>query len=135
MELYTKHLQLAESARNKCRLVVLSGMSIADLVKPSAWVHMSTSSMIDKGTIVEVLADDMSWYAELLVRSVERGVSVTVAVINGPVVFGANEKIPDGVTIEHRSRSGWCVIKSGKTINSGNDTKESAIAWATSHTL
>jgi len=61
-------LKGAEFARTEYQVVLERDMSIADVVKPKAWAHVS--DQLRPRDIIEVVARDMSWCLRLLVRHV-----------------------------------------------------------------
>lgn len=57
--------QLVENARNTWCFAIEDAHTIKDLLEPAYWQHVARN--LRRGDHIEALADDGSWYAELLV--------------------------------------------------------------------
>jgi hypothetical protein len=129
-----QHLLLAEFSRNAYRLTPEVGLPLAEILKPSYWVH--TAVMLRPGNIVEVAPTDMSWFAELYVRSAGAN-EVRVALLRH-VEFDKPQTAVDTDECEIKFAGGakWRVMrKADKAVLSENhQTREQAEAWLARHT-
>lgn len=132
MALLPTHMKQVEFAREAWRIVPEQGLTLADILKPSYWVH--TAVLLRPGTMIEVAPADMSWFAELYVRSAAAN-EANMAVIYH-VEFD-KKPVEDNAECEIKFAGGakWRVSrKSDKAVLSENhQTRELAEAWLKEH--
>lgn len=103
--LIASRFQNSEHARTVWRVVAEEGTTLDDVRKPIFWAHVAhTMARFDK---IEVLADDETWYAELMVRDCGRGFASTVVLSH--IEFEANEA--DKPTSTEGFEIGWKGVK------------------------
>lgn len=127
--------QLAEVRRNVWRIHVANGTSPKDILSPAYWVHVARSyRMFDK---IEALAEDGSWYMELLVVDCGQGFA-KVAAINGtltelsPVEPESRATPLAGHSVMWAGiHAKWRVVRDAdkKTIREGFAHKADAFVW------
>jgi len=123
-------LREADYQRKVFHVVLEANTTLDDVLSPEFWVH--NTSRLKAMQKIEVLAQDGSWYAELIVRSVSR-VTAKVAVITYKVLEDVSAPV-EGIgdhKIEHRKGVGWrAVNKTTKAIVvDGLPDQESVIAF------
>ena len=111
-QLLMSRFKQAEFARNIWRIVPEHGTSTDDIIAPLYWSHVAAHlKPFDK---IEVLAEDGSFYAELLVITVGHG-AVRVAPLFLRVLDGTfDEQVSDFGEYEVRYKGPhwkWCVIR------------------------
>ncbi len=119
--LLQNRIRLAEYARSVWCVTPEPSVSFEEILKPEYWTHVSKQLL--PGARIEVLPDDNSWFAELIVRSSNDN-SVQVAVLRHvkldapvPATEAEQAKAADPYEIKHRGGAGWSVIrKSDKAV-------------------
>ena len=130
--LIASRFQNAEHARTVWRVVAEEGTTLAEVCKPIFWAHVAhTMARFDK---IEILADDETWYAELMVRDCGRGFASTVVLSH--IEFDANEG--DKPVSAEGFEIGWKGVKRRFVVIREADrtlvkeelpTKAAAMAW------
>lgn len=128
-------LKLAESVRNVYQITAPEGTTPDDLVDPKFWVHVAR--LLRAGDRVEVLAADVSWYAELRVMEVGRSQTfgARLAYTLPPVALLNDHPLP--VLNDYEARpygSTWRVFMAGSAdpVKSDLPDKVSAEKWIAS---
>ena len=130
--LLTGQFVLAEQARNIWRIHLESEMKPDDFLKPEAYAHVS--KLLHRGDIIEALAEDGSWFATFLVRSVE-GLNVQTAMLQIEQFNAAALLVFDDYTVEFNQRARGRVIRKSdnQVMVEGLPTKEAAMSWLIEH--
>jgi hypothetical protein len=87
-QLIPSRFQNAEHARTVWRVVAEEATEIEDILKPIFWAHVG--HYMQRFDRIEVLADDETWFVELLVRDAGRGFA-KVAVLSKHTFEDATE--------------------------------------------
>lgn len=107
-------LKLAESVRNVYQITAPEGVTPDDLLDPKFWVHVAR--LLRSGDRVEVLAADVSWYAEMRVMEVGRSqaLGARLSFILPPVALENPNALPILNDYEARPYGAtWQVFKAG----------------------
>lgn len=121
-----------EFARQVHRTTIPSGVSFADILPADAWSLVSARFV--QGDIIEALAEDGSWYAELLVRECSNvHAKVGVLMHKDFVVKTAVPVVEDpDFKVEFKGPNHkWSVIRVKDAVNvkNGLSSREEATAW------
>jgi hypothetical protein len=127
----------AEYTRVIYQAVPEDGATIDDVLKPEYWAHVAHK--LKPGHRIEILAEDGSWFAEILVRDVGR-VWAKVALLrhkefDGPISNEAGSWA-DHLRIRHLvGPQKWRVERKsdGAVLRHGLETRDAAETWAKSH--
>jgi|GEM_PF-2816595 len=122
-----------EFARNLWNHVPEYGTTRENLMQPEYWAILAPQMRI--ADRVEVMSEDGSWYAELLVRNVSQG-AVSVGLLNYREfeVIAENELELEGMRIAFRGRSRmWIVqrISDNHVLREGLKDRGEALHFAT----
>lgn len=105
-----------------------------DIQKPSYWAHVAR--ILQPMARIEVIPDDMSWYAEVMVVATDRA-SARVAVLRHvDLDAGEAEAIPETHEVKyHGAHKKWSVIRKEdrSVVKDGLQTKEEAIRYLRDH--
>lgn len=102
MAITSEKLQPAEFHRLRYAMTLPAGETLEDAMKPDYWKHCATK--LKPGTIIEIVPEDGSFYAELFVKSSEatwaRTALIAVTVFDEKAVKQAQaaQKAPTGQT-------------------------------------
>ena len=131
--------QQVEYARNIWRALPEEGVTIKDIVKPEFWAIVSTD--LKRTDKIEVLPEDGSWYAELLVRDVGNGWA-KVGILNhiefhSVAVQSAMEDMFKDHEIKWKGPNvnKFCIVRKtdGEIIRRGYENQAEAIAALAEH--
>ena len=119
--LLQNRIRLAEYARSVWCVTPEPSVSFEEILKPEYWTHVSKQLL--PGARIEVLPEDHSWFAELIVRSSTNN-ETHVAVLRHvkldapqPATEAEQAKTAEPYEIKHRGGAGWSVIrKVDKTV-------------------
>jgi len=135
-------LQPAEYIRNNWRVNAPVGVKYEELFVPSFWANVAIKFV--RGDVIEVFAEDGSWYAEVIVRVSARTHAVVGELMFKDFNLKAVEGEPsEGVTKEGTKSEGsaptiewkgpklkYAVIRhDGEYMNKGFETKQEAQDW------
>jgi hypothetical protein len=123
----------AEFSRRGYRAIVPGDTSIEDMVVPSYWAHVA--SRLRPGDMIEVLAEDNSFYAEFIVRSARR-LDATVSLLRRVELEPAklDASITEGYEIKFRgSRSKWSILRGKDVLRDGFETEAQARVYLDDH--
>lgn len=70
MQLNSNHLKSAEYVRNIFFATPEAGTTYADMLTPEYWSHVA--AQLQPNSRIEVVSEDLTWFAELMVTSVGR---------------------------------------------------------------
>lgn len=122
----------AEFKRNAWRASPANGETLEDVMKPEYWTHVAAQLRpLDR---IEVVPEDMSFFAELLVTKCDRLFAKTVVITHVPLTEEAKpaaKPVPAGNGVEYKVEwkggAKFCVIRSdGEVISKGHAAKEDA---------
>lgn len=129
--LLPSRFQQAEHARTVWRVVAEEGTTIEDVLKPQFWAHVAhTMARFDR---IEVLADDETWFLDLIIRDCGRGFA-KVAILAKTEFEASVEKATsiEGFEIAWKGpKRRWSVIREeGRApIKDNFPGKAQALAW------
>lgn len=130
MKLIESQFTSAEFSRNLWTVTPEPGTAFETVLKPEYWAHVAKK--LRRGDRIEVLSEDNSYFAELIVLSAAP-LWAKVAVLRNVELATAPkaEASQDDFEIKHRGKMKWSVLrKSDKAIlKEGLDTREQAEAW------
>lgn len=128
MKLLKSQLTNAQHARLTYRLTLDAGQTYESLFKPSTWGHVARE--IPKGTIIEAVAHDGAWFAQLYVRA-SSDLDVVVGAISKTEFGDLPSRSADEYEVKFRGRAKWSVMRvADKALMiEGLDTRELAEAW------
>ena len=130
-----QRLRQAEFTYERWRLIVENGTTIEDLKRPGFYAHIARQ--MRTGSIIEVMPDNGSYFAELLVRDVGPQyvkVGLLREVTLETVEVGS--KAFPGYTAEYTGEHlKWRVIRESdrKELKSGLATQGDAFSWISNH--
>lgn len=108
-----------------------------DVVNPDYWTHVA--KQLRPGDEIVVVAADMSWRMELLVRDVNR-ISARMNVISlvdfdeQPAVQLSEEDIQQIVAVWRGPTHKFCAVrKDGEVVKTGFATKADTMQWISNH--
>lgn len=82
---------------------------------------------LNVGDLIEVAAEDQSWYAELWVRAKPAGTNQVRTVLRQPITYFDTEELPEGWSIQYLGVSGKHTVFNGAEIAEGGfETREEA---------
>lgn len=82
----------ADFARNTYRINIGNGVTLDDVLKHDYWANVARFFSADGGDLIEVLSDDKSFYAELIVLSASK-VDAKVAVLRVVQLGALNREV------------------------------------------
>ena len=125
--------ELAEFGRSVYRAVTPLGDTIEDILQPDYWSHVW--KRLRPLHRIEINPDDGSFYAELIVRSVQRN-HVVVAAINF-VELGEKIELPPEASAYRVEHAGppekFRVMRGQDVLRSKIETYEGAVNWLKAH--
>ena len=130
---YDKSVKLADSARNRWRIVPEGGVNLSDMMAEEYWGIVSRK--FAAGDILEVLSPSNEWFAELLVLST--GPNFAKVRQLSFVEFAQAGKADElAFEIKHRGGAGWSVKRKsdGIVMFEKGETREQAEKWVAEHT-
>lgn len=132
-QLTPRNFQQSSAFRNQWHAHPEFGTPIEALLTPGYWAHVS--AMLRRGDIISALAEDNSYYAELLV--LEAGKLFAKVVLKSKLEITSaqmsNIAIPDGYEIKFRGPVlKWCVLRGTDCLKDRVD-KSTAEAWLADH--
>lgn len=131
--LTSSRLKEADYARRVWRIRPEHGVTLKDVIDPAFWSHVAASLRpFDK---IEVLADDGSYYAELLVINCGR-LWAKVEVLGGKEFDKFKPEAEDAdFRVEWKGGAKWCVIRLSDKVKlkEACETREEAETWLKSH--
>jgi len=133
--LQQNRLQRGEHYRTRYTAVVESETSLSDVLKPAYWLHVASSLRVMD--TIDILCDDESWFAELIVTSVGKGYAkvqllreIKLEEVDGPAAEVVNLTVKwSGPKLK------WAVIRNadGVRVKDGFTGKGDAARWASNH--
>lgn len=133
-QLASNRLHFAEHRRNIFSVTPEHGTPFEEILKDGYWAHVSAK--MKPGDRVEVMAEDGSYFAELLVQDAGRLYAKVAALRH--VKLEAVEVKEGGLSMEGYEvtwkgpQLKWCVMRGKDRLKDGMD-KNSAIQWMQSH--
>lgn len=130
--LVPSRFQQAEHARTVWRVVAEEGTAIEDVLKPMFWAHVAhTMARFDK---IEILADDETWFVELIVRDCGRGFAKVAlfAKIEFDAADGEKSTTLEGFTIAWKGpKRRFVVVRDADStlVKEELASKALALAW------
>lgn len=108
------------------------GVNIKDMLEPSYWAHVARD--LRPGHKIEVLAEDMSYWAMLMVRDVGRTEAKVVVLQEKKLDAGVDlaKDVDDGLEIKWRGPSAkFSVVRKdgGDILRDGFQTRDAASQW------
>lgn len=127
--LHPSRFKVAEQERNLWLVYPEHGTEFEDLLEPSYWSHIAKN--LRPGARIEVLAEDGSYWAELLVRATG---NLSASVHPLRKVDLGNIPLPEASSfaVEYRGpvlKHAVIRKRDGSSIQSGFDTQEAAMQW------
>jgi hypothetical protein len=128
LSLFRSQLVLAPTARIVYALTLTEDQTYEELFKPDTWAHVARD--IPRGTIIEVMAHDGSWWAELLVRASGQ-YEVTVGELRRVQFDELNGRDESEYTIAWAGRAKFRITRNSDRVvmKDGFATKAQAEAW------
>jgi hypothetical protein len=127
-------LKDATFERNCWQIAVDPGTALADVLKPDFWAHVGRS--LKPCDHIEVIAEDFSWFAELIVLEADR-TWAKVAALRFVELQGQSVQTPDAeyeITFKGPDKKHCVVRKSDKKIMvQGIALKVDAETWIREH--
>lgn len=128
-------LQSADYVRASWRTNVPAEYSFEDATTPEFWTHVANTLKL--GDKIEMLAENGTWYAELLVVYIDRGTVKTAVLFKTDLA--AEAPVPsliDGYKVEWSGpHTKWRVVrqKDGEVVHTHEPDKARAAAWLDDH--
>lgn len=132
-QLAPRRMQLAEHARQVWHITPEKDTPLDAVLEPKYWAHVSMQ--MKPGDHIEVLAEDGTWFAELIAIDPGR-LYCKVALLRKAVLEKVDVEGGElaGLQIRHRGAlKKWCVIRENDVIQAELGSKEAARAWALEH--
>jgi hypothetical protein len=127
----TKFAQ-SEMKRNQWDVTPEHGTPVEALLDPAYWAHVSAK--LRRGDIITALAEDDSYFAELLVLNVGKLFAKVVLIrrveITAAQIF--NAEVPKGFDIKFRGPKKWSVLRGTEVLKEDMDRPQ-AEAWLKDH--
>lgn len=118
-------------------VVVPSGIKPEDLFDPAFWrLCAPRLRPLDR---IEVVDDDMTYFAELLVTQIGAGNTVTMkgmraGELQGASAFGASARNTTGARVIYRGpHRKWCVERGSDVLKEGFETEGQGNTWLSSY--
>jgi hypothetical protein len=130
LPLHPNNLVEAEVARRLLRVVPLVGVTLEQMKQPEYWAHVARS--LQPNDKLEVLAEDGTWYAELLVRDATMtGARVVVLMYKDLDDGGAPALERADLDVTHHPSLKWTVIrkKDKKRLAENLPDRQAAQQW------
>lgn len=131
-QLTPRRFKAAEVVRNQWCAEPEFGTPAEALLAPAYWAHVSAS--MRRGDIVCALAEDNSYFTELLVLDVGKLFAKVVQLrcIQITAAQMLNVPVPEGYEIKFRGPKKWSVLR-GKDVLKEDMTKADAERWLSDH--
>lgn len=131
-QLSPRNFQAAEVLRNQWQITPEFGTPPEALLDPAYWAHVSAK--LRPGDIIVALAEDKSYYSELLVLDAGKLFAKvcelrTVKITSAQML---NVHVPEGFEIKFRGPRKWSVLR-GKDVLKDGMEKQEAERWLTDH--
>lgn len=129
-------VKLRESTNNDWRAIVPRGTARDDLLVSDLWSIVSANFLpLD---LIRVVAEDRSYYAELLVIEAGRGYAniIELSFTNLPAIILSKDGIPPNHEIKHLGPDRLYVVQrlaDGVILGEGFSSREAALAHLLSH--
>lgn len=137
-QLVATRRKFAEFARNEHVIIAHASNTHADIIQPEYYAHVAHE--MKARDRVEIWADDMSWFAQLVVLEVGKGWAKVypLSLHEFGVANGLKGKVyeRDGYRVLHRGEfSQWSVVRisDGEVVREGEGTQGGAIDWLDNH--
>ena len=129
-----ERFERAQHKRNVHQFVLPDGDTLKDAVEQDYWVHIAQKlTVLDR---IEIVPDDGSFYAELMVRSLQFGMVVT-GVINDVRFDEYSEDRPEAqqnYRVEFKGpHEKYCVFQQDQLLISKLETQGVADRWLANH--
>ena len=126
----------AEYVRKSHRANIPPGVPVQRLVQSDYWMH--NASKIKPGDLIECIAQDGSYFVELLARKVDR-LNVHVWLLRivdlDAQATPAQAAKEQAFRVEFGGRAKWRVVRGdGEVVHSGEPSRADAEAWLASRT-
>lgn len=129
-KIHPSRCKLAEGARNIWQIVPEEGVSFDDLLDPAYWTHIA--DRLRPTDRIEVVPEDGSYFAELLVRS--QGRMTAKVVVLRKVDLGAPEASAPTLGFDvlwkgAHHKHAVVRLRDKSVMQAGFEAKEAALAW------
>jgi hypothetical protein len=135
MAILSKRVRQADQVRNIWHVTPMPENTAVDLLKPEYWVHVQR--YMRRGDRLEILAEDLSWYAEAVVLDTG-AYGARIAFTVDPVHLANESKVEVSDEFEVKwagMHAKWRVLRaSDRTVLVENlATKDDALRWIVNH--
>lgn len=122
-------LKQASYARNEFHVTTGAGSTIDELLNPLVWAHVA--NQMKKFDLVEVVCEDGSYYAELLVTKA-KGPEIALAILRHVNLAETDTSSADlgDYEVKFRGKAKWSIVRKNDkvVIKDGFDSKDAAAA-------
>lgn len=131
-QLTPRNFKAAEVVRNQWVALPEFGTPPEALLDKAYWAHVS--AQLTRGDIISALAEDNSYWSELLVLEAGKLFAKVVQLrcIQITSAQMLNMSVPDGYEIKFRGPKKWSVLRGSDVLKDGMD-KAAAEQWLTDH--
>ncbi len=125
--------ELAQHARNVHRYILPREDTLEDALETDYWTHIAMKlTVLDR---IEINPDDGSFYAELLVRSLQFGMVVTTVLNHVEFDNTVVQRQPES---DYRVKwngphDKWCVFQHDEKLTDKIETQSAAVIWLKDH--
>jgi hypothetical protein len=129
LPLHPMNMELAEHSRTFYRIVPAEGVTLEDFKRPEYWSHVARDLKINDK--LEVLAEDGTWYAELLVRDVSQTGARVSVLMHLPLEAEDIAAPRSDLEAKHHPSVRWTVVRKAdkKRLAENLADKQAALQW------
>lgn len=134
MNLQPTRLVASEFARTTYTMELPKGHTLEDALKPEYWVHVAMQLKL--GDHIEILAHDMSFYAEAIVIGLTSKAAKLHCYLQSDVTANTEDMVEDDdFDVKFRGRAKWSVVRKSDNavIKEHLDSKEDAYRELSDH--
>ena len=129
-KLTADRIKLAEYARQVHRVTTPEGITYPEILASEFWAHVSGT--FTKGDLIEVFAEDSSWYAQLLVLDCSRLHAKVASLVYQSLAVKAKRAEDTAFSVEFKGPNRkWSVIrkKDKEIVKENFESKDDANVW------
>jgi hypothetical protein len=124
------NILLAEHERREFVGFVPHGVTIDDVLKPSFWAHVA-QRFVPFRTYIDVIAEDSSWVARLLVTGADRNWATVHKIYHHQLTENKQEEPESDFEVNFAPQQKWRIIRKSdrEVIQKDIANKDEAIKW------
>lgn len=124
------HQEYPGKRRTRWLAFIPPGHTIDDVKSPEYFGQIRSVQKLETMDIIEVIADDASWYGELMVRALPQSIALVFTSVRF-IHVEPKQELPVGWDVEYRGQSDrYVILRAGHLVEKGYSTPEEAAIQA-----